>query len=496
MIGSKGLKEYQERGVVFPFDVLSPQEVNHFVDALHRHVMAARTGAVGSPKLNVTPFDDASHPFAQAILPLTQHRKILHVLREFLGDTILLRSVDIFSKPPLGRRGENVSGATEKGSCYPIQWHWDDPNVEGADGDNVLTAWIALSPSTVQSGCVRYVQGSHRVVLSRDDPGDRSVLHVADNEWDHLQGLPIVDALLEPGQMALHHSAIIHGSAPNLSAQPRMGVALRIHAPEASEGVTGTRVSMLLSGEVSGPVDAQMTEGLQLRDCVPMSWWKKEDSNPEDTKETPSFSRVAAHQALIEELEKGTKEGSPVATYLLARVRLVGMCDTESNSTEALSLFSLAADRGESRAEALREEMEKEKSSAVLQRVREGSKGLSVLAWCVSVNYGEGVSLLLEQGLPVHTRLRDGRQAIHVAADWGAADVLPILVKYGADLTSRTPEGDTPLHRAARAGAVEVLESLVAQGHPLELENKEGKTPLDCVESPEGKTWFSGRSDP
>ena len=104
---------------------------------------------------------------------------------------------------------------------------------------------------------------------------------------------------------------------------------------------------------------------------------------------------------------------------MLGRIRLVGLCESTSDQAEALRLFELAAEREEPRALAFQAACEEEERSQVLQALREESKGLSTLAWCCFMGDSEG-HLLLEEGLPVNLRMRDGRQAIHVAAESGS----------------------------------------------------------------------------
>ena len=226
------MQQFQEKGVVFPVPVMTGKQVNHVLAGLFRYVSAQRSKG---KDLDASPFDGAHHPLIQLLMPVVRERRFLKAVRPYLGETILLRSINVFSKFPTGVGGTNASGPFEKGSQYPIQWHWDDPRPD-SDCDDVLTAWIALTPSTVASGCVRYVEGSHRVAIPRPDPLDRDDMQLEDSEWGLLEGLPIVDAVLQPGEMALHHSAIVHGSAPNYAEKPRVGLAVRLYTPRSSNG--------------------------------------------------------------------------------------------------------------------------------------------------------------------------------------------------------------------------------------------------------------------
>lgn len=481
-------EHFKEHGIVFPLPVMNQQEVNRILSGLFAYVSNMK--ASGKDSLDASPFDGVHHPLVQLLMPVVRNRKFLNAVRPYLGNDILLRSINVFSKAPTGVGGINPTGPSERGKRYPIQWHWDDPR-PGSETDDVLTAWIALTPSTVSSGCVRYVEKSHKVEIHRDNPEDRNQLQLLDGEWSLLEGLPIVDAVLKPGEMALHHSAVVHGSAPNFAERPRVGLAVRLYTPRSPEKVTGTRIGVLLSGHVPQAEDSQSTEGLQLRDVVNMSWWRGRKSNPQQGVQTPQFSRQEAHEKFLANLEERVADGEGEAAYLLGRIRLVGMCDTSSEPAEAVRLFSLGAERGEPRALAFQEECEEEEEAQVLQVLREESKGLSTLAWCCYMGDEQSAALLLEEGLPVNLRMRDGRQAIHVAASQGSLSLLELLLGHGADPESVGSGGETPLHIASRCDHEGWVEALLGRGVDDTLVDNSGKTPGENAPSDAMKSLFT-----
>lgn len=69
------------------------------------------------------------------------------------------------------------------------------------------------------------------------------------------------------------------------------------------------------------------------------------------------------------------------------------------------------------------------------------------------------------------------RTALHKAAFWGHAHLLPVLIdqcKIDVDLTDC--EGDTALHDAARFGHMEVVTALLKAGANRDIVNKKGET--------------------
>ena len=113
----------------------------------------------------------------------------------------------------------------------------------------MLTAWVAFSPSTRASGCMRVVPGSHlhdqlphRERVDRDNMLSRGQeVAVAVDEAQ------AVDLELAPGEMSLHHVRIVHGSAPNVAADRRIGFAIR-YVPTRVRQLRGRDTAMLASG--------------------------------------------------------------------------------------------------------------------------------------------------------------------------------------------------------------------------------------------------------
>lgn len=89
------------------------------------------------------------------------------------------------------------------------------------------------------------------------------------------------------------------------------------------------------------------------------------------------------------------------------------------------------------------------------------------------------VKLLVELGVDIHAKDKDGRQAIHHAAHWSQAGSLPgsfdarveiieVLLAAGADLDALDDNGDTPLSLASSNGRASSVQYLLHRGaNPL-----------------------------
>jgi ectoine hydroxylase-related dioxygenase (phytanoyl-CoA dioxygenase family) len=114
-----------------------------------------------------------------------------------------------------------------------VAWHQDFTYLGYLDRPAVVTLTLALTPSTVASGCLRVLDGSHRwgnvienLALRREGIADALASLPAElRAQAGAGGRPLE---LEPGDVSLHHALTFHGSEPNTSARPRKTLAVRL----------------------------------------------------------------------------------------------------------------------------------------------------------------------------------------------------------------------------------------------------------------------------
>ena len=209
------VEQYHRDGIVFPVPVLSPSETAHFRAAFEE--VAARLG--GRPVAQALGHTQSYFRWAY---DLATHPRILDAVEDVLGPNLLVWTVSIFPKYP-------------RDPGY-ISWH-QDGTYWGLDSTRVVTAWVALTDSTRDNGCMRVVPGSHRqpILPHRDT-------YAADNRLSRGQEIEVevaeqdaVDVVLRAGEMSLHHVNIIHGSNPNPSDGSRIGFAPRFMTPETRQ---------------------------------------------------------------------------------------------------------------------------------------------------------------------------------------------------------------------------------------------------------------------
>jgi Phytanoyl-CoA dioxygenase (PhyH) len=217
--GMKRLSEaqcaaFRENGYLAPLDALSSDEAADYQRRLTASLGPTRHA---SPGLRNKP-----HLLLRWVADLVRDPRVLDAVEDLLGpDLLILRSV-FFVKPP----GDRSSVAWHQDVAY-----WD------LSADRAVSAWIALTDSTVGNGCVRVVPGSHREPLL-----EHRLAHDGNNRLVHGQAAAVavppehVACLeLRAGQMSLHDGRLLHGSPDNPSDELRAGLAVRFIPPDVRQ---------------------------------------------------------------------------------------------------------------------------------------------------------------------------------------------------------------------------------------------------------------------
>jgi len=215
---------YRERGYLFPIAVLSEAEV-----AQARADLAATEARLGGRldgRMNQKP-----HLLFPWVDRLIRHPRVLDAVESVLGPNILAWGCQFFAKPA--------------GDPAFVSWH-QDGTYWGLSSADVVTAWIALTPSTPESGCMRVIAGTHRTQVPHTDTfAETNMLSRGQEIAVAVNEAEAIDIVLRPGEMSLHHVLIFHGSPPNRAAQPRIGLAIR-YVPPSVHQRDGTKGSATL----------------------------------------------------------------------------------------------------------------------------------------------------------------------------------------------------------------------------------------------------------
>jgi ankyrin repeat protein len=79
---------------------------------------------------------------------------------------------------------------------------------------------------------------------------------------------------------------------------------------------------------------------------------------------------------------------------------------------------------------------------------------------------------------PLALRSRNGQSLLHVAAEFGALEIVLFLLDEGAKINERSEWGETPLHRAVMFGKVDVVDALLARFADPRIKDRQHNNPL------------------
>jgi hypothetical protein len=120
------------------------------------------------------------------------------------------------------------------------------------------TVWLAFTPSTPESGCVRMLPGTHRDSLPHGNTRDpKNLLGRREEVLAKIDEQGAVDVVLAPGEASFHDALILHGSGANRSDHRRVGFSMRfIPAPVRHTG-TMRNSATLVRGRDFGHFDLE-----------------------------------------------------------------------------------------------------------------------------------------------------------------------------------------------------------------------------------------------
>ena len=203
------VQTYHRDGLLFPLPALSAAEVEYF-RACHDeldHRLGGRPTAVQKGD---------RHLDLKWICDLATHPAVLDAVEDIIGPDILIHSSTIFTKYAQDEKF--------------ISWH-QDSHYWGLSEPRLVSAWIALTDSTTANGCLRVLPGTHtRAFEHLEQPQQANILSRGHTVCDRIDLDQAIDIVLRAGQMSFHHANLIHGSNPNTSPGPRIGVAVRYAA--------------------------------------------------------------------------------------------------------------------------------------------------------------------------------------------------------------------------------------------------------------------------
>jgi non-heme Fe2+,alpha-ketoglutarate-dependent halogenase len=224
------VRRYHDEGFLFPFRAFSPEAAAWYRAEVERTCAATpgpKAALTGTVSYRVKPY--LLFTWAAAMV---REPAILDAVEDLIGPDIMVFHTTMWWKT--------------KGSPNRVPWHQDGTYFGLAPFEHV-TAWVALSPSNLGTGCVRVVPGSHRLGQMRhaDHRDPTLMLSRGQTVAADIDGSLAIPIVLSPGEFSLHHTLAVHASDPNTGDDDRIGIGIS-YIPTRVRHVGPTRMSATL----------------------------------------------------------------------------------------------------------------------------------------------------------------------------------------------------------------------------------------------------------
>lgn len=203
LLTAQNIEHYRERGYVSPVPAFSVDEALRYRALLEKGERA--NGLTDDQRRKL-------YLYLKWADEVVRHPPILDAVEDLIGPDILVYHLTLWLKEP-------------RSDAF-ISWHQDSTYFGLSPAEHV-TAWVALSPSTLESGCVQVVPGSHKGGQIPHGVGKHAANMFATGQIVEVPGDANLDTLvLRPGEFSLHHTHLLHNSMPNRSGERRIGMGI------------------------------------------------------------------------------------------------------------------------------------------------------------------------------------------------------------------------------------------------------------------------------
>ena len=250
-LSSNQLKQYNDNGYVAPIDILSTEEAFKARQEIELIEKEMPSEIDKSGRYNV-------HLISPELDKIVHNLKILDAVESIIGKNILVCSTTLFIKNP------NQTGY--------VSYHQDAKYI-GLEPHNWVTAWVAITDSYEENGCMKMWPGSHIEIRDHNQKFDNGNLLTRGQTVENVPENDVQSVELKAGQMSLHHPRIVHGSGINKSDDRRIGFVIQSYIGTNVKQVLGKNGVQIARGtdefkyheEISRVKNFMDEEGMALR---------------------------------------------------------------------------------------------------------------------------------------------------------------------------------------------------------------------------------------
>ena len=227
ILTSAQIETFWRDGCVFPIRVMSAEQATAIRERLE--AFEASTGAPLKGDLR-----HKTHLLFTWLNDLTRDTCIVDAIEDLYGPDLLCWTTNFFIK--------------EARNPAFVSWH-QDSTYWGLSRPDVVTAWLALTPSDASNGAMGFIPGTQKAdqIPHRDTFAKNNLLTRGQEVAVDVDESQAVTVALQPGEISLHHVRVVHGSPANPSDDRRIGFAIR-YIPTSVAQVAGEDSATLVRG--------------------------------------------------------------------------------------------------------------------------------------------------------------------------------------------------------------------------------------------------------
>jgi len=260
-LSSNQLKQYEDKGFVSPINIFSKDKANEIRNEIELIENKMPGELEKSGRYN-------AHLISPLLDEVAHNPKILDAVQSLIGKNILICGTTLFIKNP-----------NEKGF---VSYHQDAKYI-GLEPHNWVTAWVAITDSNEENGCMRMWSGSHKDNLKEHDQkfNEGNLL----TRGQTVKNVPIektTPLILKAGQMSLHHPAVVHGSEQNNSDDRRIGFVIQSYIGTNVKQILGKNSVQLARGVDKFNYHEKIERPISLLNEGDLKIKKKENDNLQD----------------------------------------------------------------------------------------------------------------------------------------------------------------------------------------------------------------------
>ncbi len=227
ILSESQIEQFRRDGCVFPIRVMPEAEACEIRSRLEHYEKKSGGPLAGDLR-------HKTHLLFPWLADLVRNSCIVDAIEDLYGPNLLCWTTNFFIK--------------EANNPAFVSWH-QDSTYWGLSRPDVVTAWVALTPSNRNNGAMTFIPGTHMEdqLEHRDTFAKNNLLTRGQEVAVDVDESKAVTIELQPGEISLHHVRLVHGSPENPSNDRRIGFAIR-YIPTNVSQIAGEDSATLVRG--------------------------------------------------------------------------------------------------------------------------------------------------------------------------------------------------------------------------------------------------------